>query len=106
MAAARISLLIVLFALSFSFSLGYNLIPLQYLCVADKTSQVFVLGGACKDPNRATANYFYFDGLDYPGNTSNELGSAVLNLVNVKINTQELNINGISIARIDYAVWP
>ncbi|KAJ1696957.1 hypothetical protein LUZ63_005469 [Rhynchospora breviuscula] len=103
MAAARISLLIVLFALSFSLSLGYNPSPLRYVCVADKTSQVFVLGGACKDSNRVTANNFYFDGLDYPGNTSNE--SAVANLVNVE-NIPELNTNGISIARIDYAVWP
>ncbi|KAJ3697347.1 hypothetical protein LUZ61_001052 [Rhynchospora tenuis] len=103
MEAARIFLLIALFALSFSFSLGYDPSPLQDICVADKYSQVFVNGVACKNPNQATADDFYFPGLDNPGNTSNKLGSAV-NLVNVE-KLPGLNTLGISMARIDYAPY-
>ncbi|KAJ4814819.1 RmlC-like cupins superfamily protein [Rhynchospora pubera] len=93
--AVRISLLIALFALSFSFSLGYDPSPLEDICVADKNSQ------ACKNPNQVTADDFYFPGFDKCGNTSNKLGSAV-NLVNVE-KLPGLNTLGISMARIDYA---
>ncbi|ERN01876.1 hypothetical protein AMTRI_Chr06g175400 [Amborella trichopoda] len=75
--------------------------PLQDFCVADNYSKVFVNGKVCKDPKLATANDFFFAGLDKPGNTSNPLGSKV-NPVNV-MQISKLNTLGISLARIDFA---
>ncbi|ERN01873.1 hypothetical protein AMTR_s00089p00121240 [Amborella trichopoda] len=62
---------------------------------------VFVNGKVCKDPMLATANDFFYDGLDKPGNTSNPLGSMVTP-VNV-MQILGLNTLGISLARIDFA---
>ncbi|ERN01870.1 hypothetical protein AMTRI_Chr06g197990 [Amborella trichopoda] len=75
--------------------------PLQDFCVADNYSKVFVNGKVCKDPKLATANDFFFAGLDKPGNTSNPVGSKVTP-VNV-MQIAGLNTLGISLARIDFA---
>ncbi|XBJ07319.1 hypothetical protein VPH35_012866 [Triticum aestivum] len=74
---------------------------LQDFCVADRTSQVFVNGFACKDPKTAVAEDFFFSGLHMAGNTSNKQGSAVT-AVNVA-QIAGLNTLGISLVRVDYA---
>ncbi|XP_048225879.1 germin-like protein subfamily 1 member 16 [Ricinus communis] len=55
----------------------------------------------CKNPDNVTADDFFYSGLNVRSNTSNQLG------VNVTIVTAdvmpELNTNGITLARIDYA---
>ncbi|KAJ1696954.1 hypothetical protein LUZ63_005466 [Rhynchospora breviuscula] len=85
-----------------SLALAFDPSPLQDFCVADRNSQVFVNGVACKNRTQVTADDFFFTGLDNPGNTSNKLGSFV-NLVNVD-KLPGLNTNGMSVARIDYAI--
>ncbi|ERN16217.1 hypothetical protein AMTR_s03649p00000860, partial [Amborella trichopoda] len=72
-------LIIVFVALSMIASLGLasDPSPLQDFCVADDYSKVFVNGKVCKDPMLATANDFFYDGLDKPDNTSTPLGSVV-----------------------------
>jgi quercetin dioxygenase-like cupin family protein len=64
---------------------------------------VFVNGKFCKDPKLATADDFFFSGLQIPRNTSNPVGSNV-----TQANVQQipgLNTLGISLARIDYAPY-
>ncbi|KAJ1703864.1 hypothetical protein LUZ63_003643 [Rhynchospora breviuscula] len=74
---------------------------LQDFCVADNSSQVFVNGFVCKNPNVVTVNDFFFSGLDKAGNTNNKLGSSVTAVaVN---NLPGLNTLGISLARLDFA---
>ncbi|XP_057791174.1 germin-like protein subfamily 1 member 20 [Salvia miltiorrhiza] len=53
--------------------------PLQDFCVAlpDNISDVFVNGKFCKNPNKVVAKDFLFEGLNIPGNTSNQFGSIV-----------------------------
>ncbi|XP_062003565.1 germin-like protein subfamily 1 member 11 [Rosa rugosa] len=80
--------------------------PLQDFCVALNTTQtaasaVFVNGKFCKDPKLATADDFFFSGLQIPRNTSNPVGSNVT-AANVE-QIAGLNTLGISLARIDYA---
>ncbi|MFQ6668446.1 hypothetical protein Gotur_034098 [Gossypium turneri] len=78
--------------------------PLQDFCVAlnsTKHAGIFVNGKLCKDPKLATADDFFFSGLDKPGNTSNAVGSRV-----TPVNVDQipgLNTLGISLVRIDYA---
>ncbi|KAG8478995.1 hypothetical protein CXB51_028872 [Gossypium anomalum] len=77
--------------------------PLQDFCVALNSTKhaVFVNGKLCKDPKLATADDFFFSGLDKPGNTSNAVGSRV-----TPVNVDQipgLNTLGISLVRIDYA---
>ncbi|GMI79123.1 hypothetical protein like AT5G39110 [Hibiscus trionum] len=79
--------------------------PLQDFCVAlnDTKHAVFVNGKLCKDPKLATADDFFFSGLDNPGNTSNAVGSRV-----TPVNVDQipgLNTLGISLVRIDYAPY-
>ncbi|KAA8522630.1 hypothetical protein F0562_013009 [Nyssa sinensis] len=76
--------------------------PLQDFCVAlgDIKSAVFVNGKFCKDPKLATANDFFFQGLNIPRNTANKLGSNVT-LLNVD-QIPGVNTLGISLARIDF----
>ncbi|KAK8589561.1 hypothetical protein V6N12_023955 [Hibiscus sabdariffa] len=62
---------------------------------------VFVNGKLCKDPKLATANDFFFPGLNIPKNTSSSVGS-VVTPVNVE-QIPGLNTLGISLVRIDYA---
>ena len=64
---------------------------------------VFVNGKFCKDPKLATADDFFFSGLQIPRNTSNPVGSTV-----TPANVEQipgLNTLGISLARIDYAPY-
>ncbi|KAL4193134.1 hypothetical protein AMTRI_Chr06g175330 [Amborella trichopoda] len=99
----KMKLTIVFLTLSMIASLGLasDPSPLQDFCVADNYSKVFVNGKVCKDPMLATANDFFYDGLNKPGNTSNPLGSMVTP-VNV-MQIPGLNTLGISLARIDFA---
>ncbi|XP_022742702.1 germin-like protein subfamily 1 member 20 isoform X2 [Durio zibethinus] len=91
-----------LLVLASSFVSAYDPSPLQDFCVAiDDTKNVFVNGKFCKDPKLATANDFFFSGLNIPKNTSNYVGSAV-----TPVNVDQipgLNTLGISLVRIDYA---
>ncbi|XP_059313467.1 putative germin-like protein 2-1 [Lycium ferocissimum] len=105
MAFKSIILTIAIMAILSSMSLAFDPSPLQDFCVAvdDSKTAVFVNGKFCKDPKLVMANDFFKSGLNIPGNTSNQLGSAV-NLVNVNI-LPGLNTLGISLARIDYAPY-
>ncbi|XWS42626.1 hypothetical protein CRYUN_Cryun16bG0029900 [Craigia yunnanensis] len=76
---------------------------LQDFCVALNGTKhaVFVNGKFCKDPKLATADDFFFSGLNKAGNTSNAVGSRV-----TPVNVDQipgLNTLGISLVRIDYA---
>nr|XP_020150447.1 putative germin-like protein 2-1 [Aegilops tauschii subsp. strangulata] len=95
--------LLVLLALSASHALASDPGQLQDFCIADRTSQVFVNGFACKDPKTALVEDFFFSGLHMAGNTSNKQGSAVT-AVNVA-QIAGLNTLGISLARVDYAPY-
>ncbi|RWR81892.1 putative germin-like protein 2-1 [Cinnamomum micranthum f. kanehirae] len=64
---------------------------------------VFVNGCVCKDPKLAKADDFFFEGLDKPGNTSNNVGSAVTAVFVDQM--AGLNTLGISLVRIDYASY-
>ncbi|CAK9160240.1 unnamed protein product [Ilex paraguariensis] len=63
--------------------------PLQDFCVAvnDSKAAVFVNGNFCQDPKMATANDFFFPGLNILGNTSNKLGFMVTPVTVVQIGT-------------------
>ncbi|XP_037481302.1 putative germin-like protein 2-1 [Triticum dicoccoides] len=95
--------LLALLALSASRALAFDPGQLQDFCVADKTSQVFVNGFACKDPKTAVVEDFYFSSLHMVGNTSNKQGS-VVTAVNVA-QIAGLNTLGVSLARVDYAPY-
>ncbi|KAJ0015016.1 hypothetical protein Pint_20282 [Pistacia integerrima] len=77
--------------------------PLQDFCVGinNTGNGVFVNGKFCKDPGLVIANDFFFQGLNIPRPTNNQVGSTVT-LINVE---QFLGLNtlGVAIARIDYA---
>jgi len=62
-----------------------------------------VNGKFCKDPKLANANDFFFQGLNIPRSTANQLGS-IVTLLNVdkKIG---LNTLGVSLVRIDFAPY-
>ncbi|XP_059430233.1 germin-like protein subfamily 1 member 7 [Corylus avellana] len=98
---------VALLAWACSLASAYDPSPLQDFCVAinDTSSDhaVFVNGKFCKDPKLATANDFFFSGLDTPRDTSNPLGSNVT-LLNVD-KILGLNTLGISLARIDFAPY-
>ncbi|KAG6651832.1 germin-like protein subfamily 1 member 13 [Carya illinoinensis] len=96
---------VALLALAFSLASAYDPSPLQDFCVAVKNpaSAVFVNGKFCNDPKLATANDFFFSGLNVPRNTLNPLGSNVT-AVNVD-NLAGLNTLGISLARVDFAPY-
>ncbi|KAL0912330.1 hypothetical protein M5K25_018294 [Dendrobium thyrsiflorum] len=96
-------LLLALLVMAASLAMATDPTQLQDFCVADKTSNVFVNGFVCKNPNLVTANDFFFPGLNYPRNTANQLG---LNVTAVSVlNLPGLNTLGISIARIDFAPY-
>ncbi|XP_059311223.1 putative germin-like protein 2-1 [Lycium ferocissimum] len=105
MAFKSIILTIAIMAILSSISLAFDPSPLQDFCVAvdDSKTAVFVNGKFCKDPKVVMADDFFKSGLNIPGNTSNQLGSAVT-AVNVD-NLHGLNTLGISLARIDYAPY-
>ncbi|XVF06498.1 hypothetical protein REPUB_Repub06bG0053500 [Reevesia pubescens] len=103
MKGACFLLVLVLLVSASSFTAAYDPSPLQDFCVAinDTKNGVFVNGKLCKDPKLATANDFFFSGLNIPKNKSNSVGS-VVTPVNVD-QIPALNTLGISLARIDYA---
>ncbi|KAF2308505.1 hypothetical protein P3X46_032544 [Hevea brasiliensis] len=90
-------------ALVFSSAIAYDPSPLQDFCVASNGSDsaVFVNGKFCKDPNHATADDFFFSGLNMAGNTSNQLGVHI-NIIDADV-IPGLNTNGITLVRIDFA---
>ncbi|KAF9592193.1 hypothetical protein IFM89_012687 [Coptis chinensis] len=98
-------ILVALALLAFaSFALASDPNPLQDFCVAlndTKLDGVFVNGKFCKDPKLATAEDFFFSGLNIPGNTSNQLGS-VVTFANVA-QIPGPNTFGVSLVRLDYA---
>ncbi|XWS57801.1 hypothetical protein CRYUN_Cryun09bG0204600 [Craigia yunnanensis] len=90
-----------LLILASSFASAYDPSPLQDFCVAINDTKNG--GKFCKDPKLATANDFFFSGLNIPKNTSNSVGSAV-----TPVNVDQipgLNTLGISLVRIDYAPY-
>nr|XP_018674079.1 PREDICTED: putative germin-like protein 2-1 isoform X1 [Musa acuminata subsp. malaccensis] len=102
--AARIILVTALLALVSSLAWASDPSPLQDFCVADYDSngrRVFVNGFACKNPKDATADDFYFTGLDQTASTANRLG-ANITLVNAA-RLPGLNTLGVAMSRIDYA---
>jgi quercetin dioxygenase-like cupin family protein len=64
---------------------------------------VFVNGKLCKDPELANANDFFFQVLNIPRNTVNQLNSN-FTLLNVD-KIPGFNTLGISLARLDYAPY-
>ncbi|XP_062177273.1 germin-like protein subfamily 1 member 7 [Alnus glutinosa] len=96
---------LALMALACSLASAYDPAPLQDFCVAVNTSTeaVFVNGKFCKDPKLVNANDFFFQGLNIPRSTVNQLGSNVT-LLNVD-KIFGLNTLGISLARIDFAPY-
>ena len=64
---------------------------------------VFVNGKFCKDPKLASADDFFFSGLNIPKDTSNPIGSNVTQVNVAQI--PGLNTLGISLARIDFAPY-
>ncbi|KAL3380629.1 hypothetical protein AABB24_001003, partial [Solanum stoloniferum] len=80
---------------------AYDNNPLQDICVTvnDSHASVFVNGKMCKDPKLATANDFYFSGLNVSGNEVPGFGIAV-KTVDVN-NMPGLNTLGISLVRGD-----
>ncbi|XP_038975605.1 putative germin-like protein 2-1 isoform X2 [Phoenix dactylifera] len=96
-------LLFALLALASSRVMASDPSQLQDFCVADLKSPILVNGLVCKPPMHVTADDIFFSGLDMPGNTSNQLGSKVMQ-VNVN-QIAGLNTLGISLARIDYAPY-
>ncbi|GLT54749.1 hypothetical protein SLA2020_279220 [Shorea laevis] len=96
---------LALMALACSVASAYDPAPLQDFCVAVNTSTdaVFVNGKFCKDPKLVNANDFFFEGLNIPRSTTNQLGSNVT-LLTVD-NILGLNTLGISLARLDFAPY-
>jgi quercetin dioxygenase-like cupin family protein len=62
-----------------------------------------VNGKFCRDPKLANANDFFFQGLNIPRSTANQLGSNVTLLTADQI--LGLNTLGVSLARIDFAPY-
>ncbi|KAL3380630.1 hypothetical protein AABB24_001004 [Solanum stoloniferum] len=80
---------------------AYDNNPLQDICVAlnDSQASVFVNGKICKDPKLATANDFYFSGLNVSGN---EVPGFGFSLKTVDVNNMPgLNTLGITLVRAD-----
>ncbi|KAG0497574.1 hypothetical protein HPP92_002006 [Vanilla planifolia] len=94
-------LLAIILAFATSHTTATDPTQLQDFCVADNTSNIFINGVVCKNPQEVTEKDFFFPGLNVPRSTVNQLGSAVT-AVNV-MNLPGLNTLGISLARIDYA---
>ncbi|KAK4850345.1 hypothetical protein QYF36_005922 [Acer negundo] len=105
MKGVQFLLAFVVLALASSFASASDPSPLQDFCVAidDYKSGVFVNGKFCKDPKHATADDFFFSGLNIPKDTSNPLGSNVTQVSVAQI--AGLNTLGVSLARIDYAPY-
>ncbi|CAK9250607.1 unnamed protein product, partial [Sphagnum jensenii] len=93
---------------SFSFSLFQFVIaadsdPINDFCVADLTSPILFNGLVCKDPATVTGADFAFTGLEKAGDTNNPIGVAITPGF-AGVNFPGLNTQGLSVARVDYAV--
>ncbi|CAA7055507.1 unnamed protein product [Microthlaspi erraticum] len=93
-----------LFPLIFPFAIASDPSPVQDFCVGVNTPAdgVFVNGKFCKDPTLATADDFFYTGLNERKDTNNMYGVNVT-FANVD-NVPGLNTLGISFARADVAV--
>ncbi|KAG0627224.1 hypothetical protein M758_2G183600 [Ceratodon purpureus] len=76
--------------------------PLQDFCIADVWSWTHVNGYACYDPLKARNEDFVYRGLRKAGDTTKEFGAPITEAF-VK-QWPALNTQGISWARVDYAV--
>ncbi|KAG0501933.1 hypothetical protein HPP92_002005 [Vanilla planifolia] len=78
-------LLAVILALAASHTTATDPTQLQDFCVADNTSNIFVNGVVCKNPQVVTENDFFFPGLNVPRSTVNQQGSTVtaVNVMNL-----------------------
>ncbi|KAA8538658.1 hypothetical protein F0562_028266 [Nyssa sinensis] len=94
---------IAILALASSLTYASDPSPLQDFCVATNDPALFVNGMFCSDPMLATADDFFFHGLNIPRSTANSLGSNVTLLDVTKI--AGLNTLGVSLARIDFAPY-
>ncbi|KAH0460434.1 hypothetical protein IEQ34_011097 [Dendrobium chrysotoxum] len=92
-----------LLALASSLAIATDPTQLQDFYVADNTSNIFLNGFVCKDPNLVNENDFLFRGLNQPGNTANQLGSKVTLVFVTQL--PGLNTLGISLALIDFAPY-
>ncbi|XP_062178131.1 germin-like protein subfamily 1 member 13 [Alnus glutinosa] len=96
---------LALMALACSLASAFDPSPLQDFCVSTNSSLdgVFVNGKFCKDPKLVTPNDFFFQGLNIPGSTENQLGSIV-----TPVGVDQLfglNTLGVSLARVDIAPY-
>ncbi|KAG2703544.1 hypothetical protein I3760_06G142600 [Carya illinoinensis] len=80
-----------------------TLVLCRTVAVKDPPSSVFVNAKFCNDLKLASANDFFFSGLNVSRSTSNPLRSNVT-AVNVD-NLARLNILGISLAHVDFAPY-
>uniref|UniRef100_M1BUZ0 Germin-like protein n=1 Tax=Solanum tuberosum TaxID=4113 RepID=M1BUZ0_SOLTU len=105
MAFKSLIIAIAIMALLPSRSLASDPSPLQDFCVAvdDSKNAVFVNGKFCKDPKLVVAEDFFKSGLNMPGNTSNNVGSAVTPVKRQQLTRIEHSRH--SLARIDYAPY-
>ncbi|KAL1214723.1 Germin-like protein subfamily 1 member 11 [Cardamine amara subsp. amara] len=106
MAMKSLSFLAILslLALTFPLAIASDPSPLQDFCIGVNTpaNGVFVNGKFCKDPKLATADDFFFSGLQNARPATNAVGS---NVTAVNVNQiPGLNTLGISLVRIDYGV--
>ncbi|CAH2079796.1 unnamed protein product [Thlaspi arvense] len=93
-----------LFALIHPLAIASDPSPVQDFCVGVNTPAdgVFVNGKFCKDPKLATANDFFFTGLDRPKVATNAVGTSITPVF--ADNLPGLNTLGLAFARVDYAV--
>ncbi|XP_044483509.1 germin-like protein subfamily 1 member 11 [Mangifera indica] len=103
MKTVHVLVVFVLLALASPPAFAPDPAPLQDFCVAIKNTVdgVFVNGKFCKDPSHVTANDFFFQGLNIPRPTNNQVGSTVT-LIDVE-QILGLNTLGVALARLDYA---
>jgi quercetin dioxygenase-like cupin family protein len=77
--------------------------PINDFCVADLTSKILFNGLVCKDPATVTGADFAFTGLEKAGDTNNSIGVGITPGF-AGVNFPALNTQGLSVARVDYAV--
>ena len=101
---ASSALLLLLFCCFAASAMSSDSDPLQDFCVAlpaGQNSNIALNGLLCKNPAQVTAGDFRSPFLRNPGNTSNQLGSAVQ--LASALTFPALNTQGLSVARIDFA---
>ncbi|KAL1191010.1 putative germin-like protein subfamily 1 member 12 [Cardamine amara subsp. amara] len=94
-----------LLSITLSLAIASDPSPLQDFCIGVNTpaNGVFVNGKFCKDPKLATADDFFFSGLDKAKNTESSPVGSNVTTANVD-QIPGLNTLGISLVRIDYGV--